>query len=771
MLGGAVESLQVESRLESKWEGADVELKKRAENRGFSIVRKQEQGLVHKWHPKLCTSDFVDPSYLSMCHDARDTYYGSPFVGMIRSYNEKYFDHLVLMPKGPKRPYVAGTTWAANEYRIFTKEDAKDKIPAVGDLVSYWYDHQYGYQLARIIGKRGETTPTELNLNFLVDDTVQWNDYDPRRFNYHSTSSFENCTDSVHPDSPAAKEPVATVACRRVYYKTPPEAAFEKAGKLIVGVLSSAKNKVRRNVIRETWANREEGGIFFMVSGPWEEVEEEYREHQDLIWVEGEEDFLLITYKTAMFVKIVNTMASALELKYTHVLKTDDDSYVATERLTNLLAEREDVDYWGACQTHSKPYRDPKHKYYVSEEEYSGAYFPIYCQGAGFVLSRAMVECASTQMEKTKYLSMEDVFTGILAERCGIFPSQAPKGEMKIYRGNSRTDEKVRPATMKNKFLQHHIVSDKDMKDHHDAMIKETNTNIQKEKIIEHHIEGHKTARKIGLEFVHITKTGGSAIEKAGSQNGIIWGACHFMDTVPEVGCFGKPDIEWEDPPYFSYVLTSPWHTPPKNFKQSKLTSPYAGSDLFTVVRNPYARFVSEYYCPWQGFNGKYRKKREHGDRNDPNVMNDWIQRSLRNMEGEWAKFQRHSKLEDEDRVAYIIAQKHFINQVEYVYEDYESRKTIVPMENVVHYENMQVEFSALMKRYRLDIALPAHSHTLTDKTKKLSFLDLSRETIQVINRYAAADFEAFGYEMVDSFDDGEEYSLKPTLQRTTDNH
>ena len=100
-----------------------------------------------------------------------------------------------------------------------------------------------------------------------------------------------------------------------------------------------------------------------MVSGPWEEVQEEYREHQDLIWIEGEEDFLLITYKTAMFVKIFNTMASALELKYTHVLKTDDDSYVATERLTNILAEREDVDYWGVCQHYYEPYRDPKHKY------------------------------------------------------------------------------------------------------------------------------------------------------------------------------------------------------------------------------------------------------------------------------------------------------------------------------------------------------------------------------------------------------------------------
>src|SRR6056300_49583 len=63
------------------------------------------------------------------------------------------------------------------------------------------------------------------------------------------------------------------------------------------------------------------------------------------------------------------------------------------------------------------------------------------------------------------------------------------------------------------------------------------------------------------LEFVHITKTGGSSIENAGATIGINWGSCHYM-KVEEVGC-SSPDLPYEKPDYQSYALTSPWHTPP----------------------------------------------------------------------------------------------------------------------------------------------------------------------------------------------------------------
>ena len=107
---------------------------------------------------------------------------------------------------------------------------------------------------------------------------------------------------------------------------------------------------------------------------------------------------------------------------------------------------------------------------------------------------------------------------------------------------------------------------------------------------------------KTRLEFVHITKTGGSAIEKAGAEEGIIWGACHYMN-IPDVGC-SKADLLYNAPNYQSYAKTSPWHTPPKILKTQYTANdnPYTGAELFAVIRNPYDRVISEYYCPWSKF-------------------------------------------------------------------------------------------------------------------------------------------------------------------------
>ena len=272
------------------------------------------------------------------------------------------------------------------------------------------------------------------------------------------------------------------------------------------------------------------------------------------------------------------------------------------------------------------------------------------------------------------------------------------------------------------------------------------------------------------LEFVHITKTGGSAIELAGYNNGIIWGACHYMN-ITELGCMAA-DLPYEAPDYQSYALTSPWHTPPKLLKKYVKNDqyPYNDADLFVVIRNPYSRVLSEYYCPWMGFQPKYRKNVKHDkDPNDSKIMNAWVrdmvtrldaateQFSHRNHGNEVPKKQAPGVNEDEE----ILAQKHYLNQAEYVYD---GDKVIV--KNIVHYENLSTEFDALMRKYGIPTSLPSKEKAgaYTEKNKKLTHRDLDPETIALINKFAKPDFEKFGYQMVDKFEDGDGYSLEAKI-------
>ena len=111
------------------------------------------------------------------------------------------------------------------------------------------------------------------------------------------------------------------------------------------------------------------------------------------------------------------------------------------------------------------------------------------------------------------------------------------------------------------------------------------------------HSWGHKkkerTWQRRKLELVHITKTGGSSLEFAASRAGINWGVCHYQ-RMKSLGCT-SPDLD-------RGYQASPWHVPPKYLTSSHpRQNPYVQADLFTVIRNPYSRFVSEFHCPWMG--------------------------------------------------------------------------------------------------------------------------------------------------------------------------
>mmetsp|Transcript_59134 Transcript_59134/g.66150 ORF Transcript_59134/g.66150 Transcript_59134/m.66150 type:complete len:339 (+) Transcript_59134:20-1036(+) len=249
--------------------------------------------------------------------------------------------------------------------------------------------------------------------------------------------------------------------------------------------------------------------------------------------------------------------------------------------------------------------------------------------------------------------------------------------------------------------------------------------------------------KKKRLELVHITKTGGSAIEKAAAIAGINWGSCHFM-KMPVLRC------EAPDKRFVAKNLSEPWHRPPKFLEatENSNVNPYIDADLFAVVRNPYSRAVSEFYCPWSGIQidkkGVWSKKDYVAATNtslqnhnmtdllvNPDVMNFWLQRY-------------HEIL-----LKSTHDMTHFVNQVEYVYD---KDKVIIP--NIVHYENISTEFHALMKEYNLNISLASKEEKKeaiyrTEVQNRLTYKDLDAATIKMINEYSKLDFQKFGYQMV----------------------
>lgn len=181
------------------------------------------------------------------------------------------------------------------------------------------------------------------------------------------------------------------------------------------------------------------------------------------------------------------------------------------------------------------------------------------------------------------------------------------------------------------------------------------------------------------LKFIHITKTGGTSIENTGNNSNIQWGRFH-----KEYGW-------WHE--YF-----------PK--KSKILKDKY---DWFTVVRNPYDRIVSEFYCKFTKI--KYKQTK------DKKTFNNLIQDKIR----------YRSNTGD-----------HWSEQYKYI----DSKYNI----HIIKYENLVVEFNELMIKYNYKIELNQHDN---QSKKYFSTNDLSRDTLDLINNIYNKDFELFNYKQL----------------------
>jgi len=134
--------------------------------------------------------------------------------------------------------------------------------------------------------------------------------------------------------------------------------------------------------------------------------------------------------------------------------------------------------------------------------------------------------------------------------------------------------------------------------------------------------------------------------------------------------------------------------------------------DWCMVVRNPYTWILSEYHCKWGGPPNPECHTKEQ--------MNKFL--ILKIKEAEQVK-----------------RGDHYTAQYRYMHNDVAI--------HILKFENLQVEFDALMATYEIKDIVLTHDNATP---KRFSIDDFSAELIALINEVYHKDFELFGYSKIE---------------------
>ena len=195
------------------------------------------------------------------------------------------------------------------------------------------------------------------------------------------------------------------------------------------------------------------------------------------------------------------------------------------------------------------------------------------------------------------------------------------------------------------------------------------------------------------LKFIHITKCAGSFIETIGKKNNIFWGRYH-------------KEYGW-------------WHEEFIN-KDKELKNKY---DWFVIVRNPYDRILSEYYC----YNGGIGKKNITHTKKE---FNEYLINKIKTRE----------QIKNIDKDHYKEQYKYIDNNVKI---------------HIIKKENMHEELKKLFNDYNLSINIDKYINKKINnkesKNNKCIFdkNDFEPELIKLINEVYEKDFILFGYDMM----------------------
>ncbi|XP_060075202.1 beta-1,3-galactosyltransferase brn-like [Ylistrum balloti] len=219
---------------------------------------------------------------------------------------------------------------------------------------------------------------------------------------------------------------------------------------LLIIVKSAVGNAVIRDGVRSTWGNINDLGIRLVfvlgvnTSDPelQRSVDREAELYRDIV----QQDFIDIyqnnTYKTIMAFNWGVEQCPGAKVNYF----VDDDYLVLLPNLLQYIRRMapHNVEnlFMGLLVPHSRPFSDPKSKWFVPLSEYQYDFWVPYLAGGAFLVSDKVMRKFVFAFPYVKFLRIDDSYLGIVAYKLGIKPQ--PNTLFNYNRGAIRMDRQAR---------------------------------------------------------------------------------------------------------------------------------------------------------------------------------------------------------------------------------------------------------------------------------------------------------------------------------------
>nr|XP_046242023.1 beta-1,3-galactosyltransferase 2 [Scatophagus argus] len=213
------------------------------------------------------------------------------------------------------------------------------------------------------------------------------------------------------------------------YILNQPAACKDRSPFLVFMVPVAPQEAAAREAVRKTWgAPSQDTLTLFYVGLPEDgqllsiqnKLEEESKEHADIIQMSFQDSYQNLTIKTMMMM----SWLAAHCPKASYAMKVDADIFVNVFYLVSRLRSSPRQSFiTGSVISDGRPRRDSNSKWHVSEELYPEDSFPWYVSGAGYVFSVDLAARISWASKFVRMIPLEDVYVGLCLRVLGIRPT------------------------------------------------------------------------------------------------------------------------------------------------------------------------------------------------------------------------------------------------------------------------------------------------------------------------------------------------------------